>query len=409
MARDLSRLKGLSSVNALTEGAQQDTVLWLDPSQIRVEKQVRKKFRNLEELASSMRVEQQSAIIVSPLDKNTNTYLLQKGERRLRAAMLIGEGFKLKAIVDPTVRTKAKATASQLAENIQRDPLTPIEIANALVALREQMKEEGRKGTGRELAEYCSKPESWVSKHLALSDLPDELAALIDDDVTSDSELIQSLAKICELQPDLYLQLIDQARSEGGLSRTEARDHLKAARGGGGPKTKPQASIETSQAAPASSTQVGAVAGPSGGGQGGSTGLGSELKGNVLSGPNSGQAGPAKEHPADTNPEKILHAESSASGIGAIQEQPSNPPPTRPQPRKLGKTEVLEIPPDQMVMQVRVSTDKKQFTGELLLNVVCGNPNKGMVSYLDGSKQHRALFDLDQIEIITLAQLASGD
>lgn len=38
MARDLTRLKGLSSVNALTEGAQQGTVLELDPSQIRVEK-----------------------------------------------------------------------------------------------------------------------------------------------------------------------------------------------------------------------------------------------------------------------------------------------------------------------------------------------------------------------------------
>ncbi|SBW84253.1 ParB partition protein [Pseudomonas veronii 1YdBTEX2] len=411
MARDLSRLKGLSSVNALTEGAQQGTVLELDPSQIRVEKQVRKKFRNIEELARSMKEEQQSPIIVSPLDKNTNTYLLQKGERRLRAAILNGEGFKIKAIVDPTVRSKSKSTASQLAENIQREPLTPIEVAIALVDLREQMKEEGKKGTGRELADYCNKPESWVSKHLALADLPDELAALIDDEITSDSELIQSLAKICELKPDLYLQLIDQARSDGGLSRSEARDHLKAARGGSAPKSQPITPTVTpqpqpqgqGQGLPSTTVQNGSNVDPGGAGQGGTQKSGPDQKGAC-----------EEDLATDTNgvasPQPILHADNSGSVSGAGHAESTTPTPTtRQQPKKLGKTDVLEIPPEQMVMQVRVSTDKKQFTGELLLNVICGNPNKGMVSYLDGSKQQRGLFDLDQIEIITLAQLASGD
>jgi ParB family chromosome partitioning protein len=403
MARDLTRLRGLSSVNALTEGAQQGTVLELDPSQIRVEKQVRKKFRNIEELARSMKEEQQSPIIVSPLDKNTNTYLLQKGERRLRAAILNGEGFKIKAIVDPTVRSKSKSTASQLAENIQREPLTPIEVAIALVDLREQMKEEGKKGTGRELAEYCSKPESWVSKHLALADLPDELAALIDDEITSDSELIQSLAKICELKPDLYLQLIDKARSEGGLSRSEARDHLKAARGGPAPISQPMTPTASPKDVPPAGVQSGSNSEPSGVGQGGIETSGPDQKCKV-------GGDPANEKSDGASPLKIPHAETSGSVPGAAQAETTTPQPATRQPvKKLGKTEVLEIPAEQMVMQVRVSTDKKQFTGELLLNVVCGNPNKGMVSYLDGSKQQKALFDLDQIEIITLAQLATGD
>ncbi|WP_439126030.1 MAG: ParB/RepB/Spo0J family partition protein (plasmid) [Pseudomonas rhizophila] len=394
MARDLTRLKGLSSVNALTEGAQQGTVLELDPSQIRVEKQVRKKFRNIEELARSMKEEQQSPIIVSPLDKNSNTYLLQKGERRLRAAMLIGEGFKIKAIVDPTIRTKSKSTASQLAENIQREPLTPIEVAIALVDLREQMKEEGKKGTGRELAEYCHKPESWVSKHLALADLPDELAALIDDEITTDSELIQSLAKICELKPDLYLKLIDQARSEGGLSRSEARDHLKAAKGVPAPKLRSDSPPVKSQVTPPPTDQGGAEAG--GVGQGG-------LKTSDENAKPNGEDKPANEQNGGGSNSQTL-----PPGTGNTEMNTTSPAP-RPPSKKLGKSEVREIPADQMVMQVRVCTDKKHFTGELLLNVVCGNPNKGMVSYLDGSKQQKGLFDLDQIEIITIAQLASGD
>ncbi|CEK42722.1 Chromosome (plasmid) partitioning protein ParB / Stage 0 sporulation protein J (plasmid) [Pseudomonas putida UWC1] len=403
MARDLTRLKGLSSVNALTEGAQQGTVLELDPSQIRVEKQVRKKFRNIEELARSMKEEQQSPIIVSPLDKNTNTYLLQKGERRLRAAMLIGEGFKIKAIVDPTIRTKSKSTASQLAENIQREPLTPIEVAIALVDLREQMKEEGKKGTGRELADYCNKPESWVSKHLALADLPDELAALIDDEITSDSELIQSLAKICELKPDLYLQLIDQARSEGGLSRSEARDHLKAAKGSPAPKQPSEPPHVTSQVNPLTTNQSGTEVEAGGVGQGG-------IETSDPQAQQSGEDNLAKEQNGGGSLPKTPPPVTTPSEPGAGHTELNPTPPTaRQQAKKLGKSEVREIPADQMVMQVRVCTDKKHFTGELLLNVVCGNPNKGMVSYLDGSKQQKALFDLDQIEIITIAQLASGD
>lgn len=409
MARDLSRLAGLSSVNALTEGAQQGTVLELDPSQVRVAKQVRKKFTNIEELAKSMEEEQQSPIIVSPLDKNTNTYLLQKGERRLRAAKLI-PGFKIKAIVDPTVRTKSKSTASQLAENIQREPLTPIEIAEALVDLREQMKEEGGKGTGRELAKYCNKPESWVSKHLALAHLPDELAALIDEGVTTDSELIQSLAKICELQPDLYLKLVNQARSEPGLSRSEAREYLKVARGGTPTDTGPNVLVDDSEGLkPSVQTETSNQSSSTKSGSAAEEGRSFEAR-EPLSSDRGGNTEPLSS-------ENISHAKTSGQGEGGSEGQNASSQAhvgktdslPKPPAKKLGKTEVIEIAAAEMVMQVRVSTDKNQFTGELLLNMVCGNRSKGMVSYLEGGKQHKALFDLDAIEIISLAQLAQGD
>lgn len=411
--RDLSRFADLADIHTMSQDAQVGTVLMLDPSQVSVSKQVRRKFRNIEEMAETMLDEgQQQPIVVGPLDKNTGKYPLQKGERRLRAAVLIGNGFKIKAIVDSTVRTKARATSSQLTENIHRDDLTPIEIAEALVELREQLKEEGKKGTGRDLAETLKKPESWVSKHLALAKLPDELTALIEDDITSDAELIQSLAKICELKPSLYLKLIEQARSDVGLSRSEAREQLKLARGA----DQPSPTVLTPPGGPA-----GNVLPMNPGGQQPNNPENQAMNGGGQVDDNpppasshlNGATDPNLNNAGSTDAEKVSHAKSfdgtnNQQNLQAPVEPGGKPQPKEP-PRKLGKSDVLEIPAEQMVMQVRVSTDKRQFIGELLLTQVCGNPKKGMVSYLDGSKQVKSLFDLDCIEIITLAQLSQDD
>jgi len=407
--RDLSRFKNLADVHTMSQDVQVGTVLMLDPKKVRVEKQVRRKFKNIEEMAESMKDDgQHQPIVVSPLDSTTGTYLLQKGERRLRAALLIGGDFKIAAIVDATVRTKSKATSSQLSENIHRENLTPIEIAAGLVELREQLKEEGKKGTGRDLAEACKKPESWVSKHLALANLPDELAALIEDDVTSDSEVIHTLSKICELKPSLYLELVQQARSEAGLSRQEVREQLKVARGGSQlpPKQTPPAHPAAGNVTPIDpvNQQPGGAKeqGADGAGQGG------------VNPPSTGHQQDAGDPNLDggdgSDSEKFSHAE-TLNGAGNLEAHPGSgqatgkPHPQEPR-KKLGKGEVREIPHNQIVIHVRVSTAKKRFTGELLTNYICGEGSKGMVSYLEGSKQVKGLFDLDSIEILTMAQLA---
>ncbi|EKT4529914.1 ParB/RepB/Spo0J family partition protein [Pseudomonas asiatica] len=409
--RDLSRFRNLADVHTMSQDVQVGTVLMLDPTKVRVEKQVRRKFKNIEEMAESMKDDgQHQPIVVSPLDSTTGTYLLQKGERRLRAALLIGGDFKIAAIVDATVRTKSKATSSQLSENIHRENLTPIEIAAGLVELREQLKEEGKKGTGRDLAEACKKPESWVSKHLALATLPDELAALIEDDVTSDSEVIHTLSKICELKPSLYLQLVEQARSEAGLSRQEVREQLKIARGGSQPP-----SPQTPPAQPAAGGNVMPI-NPANQQPGGSPDqkradeAGQGSRNPPSTGLQQDAADPNLNGGSGSDSEKISHAETfNGTGnqeIPAVNGQNSgkpNPPESR---KKLGKGEVREIPHNQIVIQVRVSTAKRRFTGELLTNYICGEGSKGMVSYLEGSKQVKGLFDLDSIEILTMAQLA---
>lgn len=408
MKSDFSRFQQMADLNSMSASSQEGTVLLLDPNEIRVVEQIRTVFKGIEELAETMKVEQQTPIIVSPLDKNTNTYLLQKGERRWRAAKLIGNGFKLKAIVDSTARTVSQAIASQMRENVQREDFTPLETARGLVKLRAEMQAEGKKGTGRELAAEMGKPESWVSKHLDLADIPDELTALILDDVTSDAELIQSLKKIFEIDLERFQSLIAKARSEVGLSRSEAREALKIARGGPPPK-----STENSPDGGAIERTAPQIPGQQSGLN--TTGVQSS---SLIEGGGQGNTPDGKEpnNLQEPGAENISHAKTSGGSETSqtkIQVDPSpqggKQPAAKPPAKKLGKTEIIEIPADQMVIQVRVSTDKKQITGELLTTFVCGDRNKGMVSHLDGGKQHKTLFDLDRIEIISLAQLALDD
>jgi hypothetical protein len=74
---------------------------------------------------------------------------------------------------------------------------------------------------------------------------------------------------------------------------------------------------------------------------------------------------------------------------------------------KLGKAEVATITPERMVIAVRVALDRKHVTGELLLNKVCGDPSKGLVSILVAGRPTEKLVPLDQIELLSMMPLAT--
>lgn len=419
--RDLASIAGLGQLKSLTEmehQAQTGKVLLLNPADIITQPQVRKKFSDIEALAESMKVEQQSPIIVSPVDKNTGKYLLQKGERRLRAALLI-PGFKIRAIVDSVQRSQAEWIASQLVENIQRNNLTPNEIGRALLAQREVLQKEGKKGTGRELAKMLSVPESWVSMHLQLADLPDDLVELIDGGIISDTEVIHALKKIHELTPDRYAALILEAKGPeaAGLGRETARHWLKVAQGKITPDTAPPTKpIDTGLQTPAPQVPAG---GASETNQTAMVGSGSTAS-------SSSHEGRAEE--GESPQEKNPHAETNTAPVSQqldqqlAQELPpaANPGEDHgkhngvvltqtPPGKKLGKNQVADINPNSIVLYVRIALDKTHTTGELLINKYCGDPTKGAVTYLDGGKQVEKLVPLDCIEILKISPIAAGD
>lgn len=410
--KNLTGMQGIKDLATLQNASQEDKVLLLTVDQILVKAQVRGSFRKIEQLAQSLRTEgQQSAIIVSPKDPNTGKYELQKGGRRVKAAELI-PGFKLKATVDSKVRKPSDEHASQLIENIQRDDLLPHEIGRAILKIKLERIEEGEKATGRALADKLQVPESYISKYLEISDIPDDLAQLIEDEITTDSDLIHGLKQIFGHSPVIYKELIAQARSgeEGGLTRQMVRHHLKIAKG----QTEPILSPEVQAAKQREQEEAG---------PGGANNSAEQSQGAQAQQPSSvtGQV---------ASTEKISHAKTSGSQqlngtsvqpgsnvtpIGGVK-KPATPPDDpavaqqkQPKERRLGKNDTMEIVPADLVIGISVSFSQKVLCGELLTNRVLGDPSKAWVSVIDGGKQIERIVAVDDITIMSLAKIARDD
>ncbi|MGE8065145.1 ParB/RepB/Spo0J family partition protein [Pseudomonas sp. NPDC089569] len=407
--KNLTGMQGIKDLATLQNASQEDKILLLTIDQILVKKQVRRSFRKIEQLAQSFRTEgQQSPIIVSPKDPNTGKYELQKGGRRVKAAELI-PGFTLKAIVDSKARKRSDHKASQVIENIQRDDLLPHELGQAILEIKQDMIEEGEKATGRALAEKLGVPESYISKYLEIADIPDDLAELIEDDITTDSDLIHGLKQIYVRSPVIYRELIARARSEeeGGVTRQVVREHLKIAKGQAevilspevlAAKQREQKEVQTA-GENNTATQSSAV---------------------QIQQPSSGttQAG---------NTENISHAKTSGDQQNnGVSDQPASnvtsivngkkpatpsvdPAGTQPRERRLGKNETMEIVPADLVIGISVSFPQKVLCGELLTHKVLGDPSKAWVSVIDGGKQIEKIVAVDDITIMSLAKIARDD
>ncbi len=151
----------------LTEQPQGEQVLKIAVDDLYVQEQVRQEFdaSSITELGQSMlQVGQIQPIVVSP--KDAQGYCIQKGERRWRAASQVGLAT-IDAIVRAPETTLAKQSIGQLIENIQREDLTPLELAKTFQDLKLN-----HDHTGAQIAEAIGKPSSYVSKHLKLLELP---------------------------------------------------------------------------------------------------------------------------------------------------------------------------------------------------------------------------------------------
>lgn len=124
--------------------------------------------RPLEELAESIRNQGiVQPILVRPILDNPGKYEIVAGERRYRAAKIVGL-TEVPVCVRSLSDTDALAVA--LVENLQREDLNPIEEAQAMQALRENLGE-----SQESLAARLGKSRSAVANTLRLLQLPDNM------------------------------------------------------------------------------------------------------------------------------------------------------------------------------------------------------------------------------------------
>lgn len=224
-------LKGLGSLSAKANqnrkkqnAIQQSTgknvgdIFSIPLDSIVVEEQVRKDFRGIKELALQIASEgQRMPLEVSKLPNDK--YLLITGERRYRA-LSSNEADNALVILVEMPADKKERIALQLTENLQREDLTPLEIAASLSALVENGLEQ------KQIALAIGKNKSWVSRYITLHKADPAVKKLVHDGITTDIYLSDILNKIFRLSEDEFYRLEKSLRA-GELTRNLAASKLE--------------------------------------------------------------------------------------------------------------------------------------------------------------------------------------
>jgi ParB family chromosome partitioning protein len=149
-------------------------------------------------------------ISVLPLD-NVNMYKIITGERRWRAAQMVG----LEVIPCIVRRVEPEdALTEQLIENIQREDLQPLEKAQALAAIKRHLG-----ATNREISMRLGVSERTVSYLLDLLELPQEIGEQVvsSPNRPADGQITEKHARFLKQlndQPELQSAVVEKIRSE---------------------------------------------------------------------------------------------------------------------------------------------------------------------------------------------------
>ncbi len=190
----------------------------LDLDLVEVVSQERDEFEDEEnqllELGQSMQSSGQwQQIVVRPVDGRAKPYELVAGERRYRAAKVVG----MKALrAYAKQMTDEQAADARFAENIQRKNLTQLEEAKRLKHDVDLI------GVQATLAKH-HKSHAWLSKRLRLLDLPEHTRTLLTNHVSADIELINQVSQIEKADPAAAAKLVGELKATRGKERARTK------------------------------------------------------------------------------------------------------------------------------------------------------------------------------------------
>jgi len=215
---DLSGLDQFNSASFL-EGSDLDAAKGGHPLRLPLEQvqpdpeQPRKELDpdRLEELAASIKERGiKSPISVKP-QNDAGFYLINHGERRFRAAALAGL-TEIPAFIDDE-----HDSYDQVIENIQREDLTPLEIAHFI-----ERRLQGGEKKG-EIARLLGKPASYISDHALFFSLPAAVRELYDSGRCRD---IQALAALHRATKNFPSEVERFCQGEQKLSQAEVKSFV---------------------------------------------------------------------------------------------------------------------------------------------------------------------------------------
>lgn len=386
----IGNLQGLSDLAKAATGRKGKEVITVPLDDVESKEQVRKKFKNIEELAETMKVEgQQSPIIVYPKNEN-GKYVIQKGERRWRALRVAGIET-IDIIVNEKEQSDLDETAGELIENIQRDDLAPLEIANAL----KKFVDEGWKQ--KDIAKRLGKNAIFVSTHLSLLKLPECVQELYDEEVCSDTETLNNLRLLYDLNDDRCRAVCAVALEEG-ITRKQSRDLLNDAKR---IKEEMESGVKTPPPAE-SGTETGSSDGDGAGLMGGDE-SGGYAPPEEDSSPESGESDSGSEDDSAGGGEEMEDGSSSEKGGDKAEPKQKAEPKNQdamspiPEDKDWKFTE-----PKELIVVVNVATDSDVKRGILLLDRVCKDPKEVWVKIADGKKEKEVRVLASEIELVSM-------
>lgn len=180
----------------------------------------RKEFHEetLLELAESI----QSNGVIAPISVRRNPlkdgyYVINHGHRRLRASILAGK-TTIPAFLDDKINDFGR-----FIENIQREELSPLDIANQLnLFVKSGM-------SGREISERIGKSDSWVSRHLGLLSAPITIKKSLEIGKIKSVEAAKTLASLSNEHPVEIEEFLNNA--EGEITQKQVRELSKELKG----------------------------------------------------------------------------------------------------------------------------------------------------------------------------------
>jgi ParB family chromosome partitioning protein len=166
-------------------------------------------------------------LVVSRVEKETQggidvEYQLIAGERRLRAAKLLG--LRVVPVIIRNVGLEREKLELAVIENLQREDLNPVEMARAFQRLQEEFRM-----TQREIAAKLGKSRETVANTVRLLDLPEYIQDALQKGALSESHARLLLAVG---DPAAQKQLFDDI-AEHGLTVRDAKERVARAGAGG--------------------------------------------------------------------------------------------------------------------------------------------------------------------------------
>lgn len=354
----------------------------LHPDEIEAPKQVRVTFKRIKELRETIDAEeQQSPIIVGPRKPN-GKHELYKGGRRHLAAQL-EPVIKLKAIVDTKDYSKIphEKILSQMVENIAREDLLPHEIGRGYLEARKEAEAVGQKLTNVAIAKRTGMSETYVSQHISLASIPDSLAQLIENGITKDIDLLNSLRVLHGADPVIYEEFVQRALNGESLDRAEVREANRVAKAASNPGA--------GDSSPPNTVGEGAPA---------PVGEGTDPKGEP-------------ERTSEGNGGSVPSAEKHSHAKGLINEEPDDPVTDLSihnsddqAVNKSGGRKYQTVSPGDIIIFITVANDKDMASGQLITDRVATDPSKAWVSILNDRGEAQAkLVDVDCIQVVSIS------